>query len=700
MKKLLLLVSAFCMGTVTLCAMHQNQFVAPVKKGQREMLVNQNMMSPKWIPSAIAKASESEGTCFVTCNVPDNQDWTPYDVVALDNEHHSYVGMGSGVEVPEGTYTFVAYFIHNSADSYTGTDYVGFVVHENVEVTSDMQLTFDPATATNHLHFTPKLKDGSDLLLKKVNYDEYFEGSVIREANFDCMDLTACFAIGTENWNYKGSTTYTTAEIQITPWGNYDPTYSFDLYINDVSDEVSVGMTAIMVCDKSNTHIIAAEQKGCSSGNLVNDYLNYIDRSLEADFTPKGAATPDIIEENNLWVTPYGLRFSLVGGYTNANPMTFTLTKNDKSIYNVSYSNSGKEVTFNNILIAPVVTEVYEKNYSFYGMNNLGSYKMFSGNKQIDHCTYIDNCLSTSYSLVSPHIYTLPGHELYISTADNCLDKDFTTSPALVCVMAESYDSYDDKFYPTIPFAFIGRNSETRFTDKCYMELEAKNDGRTIATYYADLDEWFYDNPDYSGLLEISITNRNCVIDGQEVVNTALIKTDLSNEDHFAPSLTMLQFRDEQGCITSSFEKGELRLSATDINYDRGTCTFASANPLSVKCECASAGSDNYRDIELIPFMSETEDAVLKANFTAVMSSDNASNGWNDLRITITDLAGNSQMQTINRAFCLSGATGIDIIKDSDAQSEYFDLMGRKINKPSTGLYVEKSAKGTRVVKF
>ena len=700
MKTKLLFTLAISLAVISANASPQYH-LAPVNNvasEQYEITVNDTARGHRWNPFSKERAPKAkDGSFHVTCTVTENTEWNPWDIVAYDNEHNTYYGLYNDMDLPMGTYDFVACFGHRSSTTITGEDYMGLVILENIAVSEDMTLEFDPTTAVNHLHFVPKLKNGEDFRMRHV---QYYPGPtiVLEEGNLDCSSIIVAFIAGTNDWNYQLAMTYT-AEIQETEYGTYDPTASFNLYVNDVSDNINLGLTAIIFGNGDvGTYVITSEQQGSTPGDLVNDHNNYVEETLNATWTSMGSNTPYLIQQNGLYVHPYGLQFAMVGGYTYYEPHFFALSQNDPSLWGISYSNNGQESTYFNALIAPTLTEVYREDNTFYGINNIGSFTLFSGNQQTQLGCIIDDLLPVPYINAVPHYFELPGFELYTALSTDNLEMNFTTSPSLIATI------YDDGVTPVFSVDFTGRTCESRYSDRIFMNLQATNKGEVIANSLKELNEWLVSNNSADGALEINITNNNCLIDEQEVVNTAIIQTDLTREDHYPPTLLMVQFRNTEGKITSTFNEGEIRLSAVDINYIQAEENFSSDAPASVVCEYAPTGTDDYTEIELTQLTNYVDDTIFKANFYSPISFESG-DGWYDLRITVTDNAGNSQTQKISKAFNITESTAINEITISDEPSDYdgpcvyYDLMGRQVANPSsTGIYIEKRGKTVRKI--
>ena len=79
----------------------------------------------------------------------------------------------------------------------------------------------------------------------------------------------------------------------------------------------------------------------------------------------------------------------------------------------------------------------------------------------------------------------------------------------------------------------------------------------------------------------------------------------------------------------------------------------------------------------------------------------NSANGWYDLRITVSDAAGNYLTQTLSPAFAIGEYAVINTVDapDTDAPTEYFTIQGQRVANPAPGQLVIRR-QGTRVSKI
>lgn len=642
-------------------------------------------------------AHADEETFTVTCLPVTRDQWSAWEVIAYQDGFKRFDIDGAEMKLPAGTYDFVAVFEHFPIGSYR-RDYLGLVVRESVTVDKDMTLEFDPATATNHIKFNPLLDNGETISLPKVSYDSNWNKTVIEEGNISAAELTVTYILGTKKWYYQVA--YTMApEISESLDGSYDPTTKLNLYTNELSDRLNIGFSCIITGRDVNdpTYVICAEQKGSAPGTISNNTNKYIDTYLKTVWTPKGTNTLNNIAQNSLQISPYGVSLFSFGGFDLQSWMG--LGQSTSSSHHIMYCPGNGDNSYYNYIIAPTTTEVFKVGSDFMGSTNLGGYRLFSSYGQEIVCNP-NTLLPTAYSARTPYRLSLPGCGSFTAyNADN-MEVNFATAPALFSILDCIVMKDDNSLKPEFNMAYTGRLGEIRNTDLSFMEFTAKQNGSPIAENYQELQTWLTQNAtSLSGNLEISIKDNNCKVADETASNNATVTVNLSNDDYFPPTLTMLQFRDDENHITSTFENGEIHLSAADINFSAETTRqYVVESPAYVICEIAPSGTENFKPLELSRHTEFYDSDVLGANYSAPLTYDTGTNGWFDVRITVADIAGNTQVQTIGRAFNINKADSIEDIElsgNKEIVNIYtFDGIEISPSQAKSGIYIVRYSNG------
>lgn len=285
--------------------------------------------------------------------------------------------------------------------------------------------------------------------------------------------------------------------------------------------------------------------------------------------------------------------------------------------------------------------------------------------------------------------------------------------------------------YPTIShmdFYYMGRLGENRFCDNPLAWALVEKDGEEIFSgSMPELISWSFSNLTARprGEYKFTIENDNVLVDGLQGLNTTVITVNASATDHEPPTLTMVTFRNSHNDnIEDHFqapEDGILEFSAVDFSTDVNSYgyPFLVGNPLeSVKVEYSPLGENVYTELPVyeIPelyFMPEFGHFYRGSLETVTKGS---ANGWFKLRFTVTDAAGNSQVQTIEPAFRIESAiTGIESVNPDDqlkiedgtisaiGEISVYDTLGNLVKKGNAsvstlglkGIYIVKTINST-----
>lgn len=265
-------------------------------------------------------------------------------------------------------------------------------------------------------------------------------------------------------------------------------------------------------------------------------------------------------------------------------------------------------------------------------------------------------------------IMYLPFHPKFsYSSGDNTNIVQGNNTP-VASVIAQNYyaDWLPGKYSYLLP-QYIGRYGETRSrNDSTTVEMNYNNQN-IFSGRYSDFESFMFQwvqqlNP--AGLLDVTFTNLNSRVDSIPGKNITRVVYDWTKEDWTAPTVQMLQFRDASGNITDRFTsgtEGTLRLAAGDFEYINRPYNFKYTEGNTVELLYSKHDQNEWTAIELIKypeafFMPGYGD-YYEASLASVQTEGN--NVWYDVKIVCTDVAGNSQTQTISPAFLITNTLGI-----------------------------------------
>lgn len=269
-----------------------------------------------------------------------------------------------------------------------------------------------------------------------------------------------------------------------------------------------------------------------------------------------------------------------------------------------------------------------------------------------------------------------PGHPAYTFTTAT-KGQTFGDSAPINSVMIQK-NAYGEETIIYVEPAYIGRLGEVRRADYACVKTDFSYNGEAKLTNSSDFpgSDWLYNwstDGHAPGKIDITFRNDNIMVDGLQGKNVTEVSYDERNEDVTAPTLQMLIFKDNNGKVIDRFDNaadGTMYFSGGDFQWhsdDRFYFTYEKAEP---KVEYAPYGEDSFTtlEVEAIPelfFMPGFGDCYS----TNLANVDRPSRtGWFDLRIEMTDKAGNRQCQTISPAFKINALSGIASVSDDNVK--------------------------------
>lgn len=310
---------------------------------------------------------------------------------------------------------------------------------------------------------------------------------------------------------------------------------------------------------------------------------------------------------------------------------------------------------------------------------------------------------------------TYPGNQDWFFTSDQQMPAYSNNAPYLSFVLqinpGEEFDYYGAEINYCGQFGEL-RKSDCQIADvNVIVDGNVKVEGLSMGALMEGYLTSVFNAETPCKEVKIKAVNENIEIDGVEGLNVAEIKI-INGEDKCPPSVQMLAFRDKKsGLRTHNFtaENGELQFSAADLNWvteeidGRNKFWFDLETPV-VKAEYAPHGSETFVPLDVTEHPDRFYAPCFGAYYTADLK-EVATTGWQDLRLTITDAAGNSQTQTLSPAFNIMAEGGIAAVgadtenaviwhdgvlyTGSEAVFSVFDLSGRKVaagHGPEAGL--------------
>jgi len=204
---------------------------------------------------------------------------------------------------------------------------------------------------------------------------------------------------------------------------------------------------------------------------------------------------------------------------------------------------------------------------------------------------------------------------------------------------------------------WLGNCGERRTIDLFEMDYVMLAGTDTIVKEWSEFNSKMtqYGKTDHApAVVKTIIDNRNFTVDSLPGHTHVEMSYNEANSDVATPTVQMVQFRNGNGKITNKFEREndgiiEICYGDFEFNFD---ITEYEVRKCDLKLEAAPYGTKDFKALKAV------EDADMFRmpvwgyfSRAAIGSLPTAGNGWWDLKISLTDNAGNTQIQTISPAF-------------------------------------------------
>lgn len=604
------------------------------------------------------------------------------------------------------------------------------LVREGVVINRDTVIALDANEATRHIGMRYILPDGSEAKVKTQPkaaasstvwtganiFRSYMEAGLISER----CDKYASYGIYNTN-----------ANLPYLPKGNgYDQLRATDLYITPgLSDNFKYVVCGYMSPLDTVKHVASAIEPTLLISRLLSVNADSVYTTLPGykAFTPvqpkASLYTPQPTEANRKWLFRiYFLQknyrphsFVVVGSWPQPEGKMFTSIDPDapKMILNLGSFECSKVkpgcAESGSGIMLPEIVAGDNDNTRFLVNNYLG--QGFTPNEADEISAY------------QPH---LPGHPVFSYNLSDLDCQPGNTAPFaglefLPALAAESHKSYTPTNSTNVEW--VGMASERRTVDmqspKHAFRVIANGD--TIITSWARMTSLMrsYTASDHQpGKVRFEFDNNSFTVDSLQGHSIARFEYDEKIGDITPPTITMLQTRNA-GKVTNkcpNFVDAKLYISGGDFNIAPPSMQFTYARPQSFTVQIAPHGTENWQTIN----GQEVPDAFFEHvwgtcwEFPLIQYSSNLKKTWYDLRITMTDAAGNTMEQKIGPAVYSDKATnGVDDVTEGrdfisccngivtlaeEAYAEVFSADGRivlaqkatqiDLNALGTGIYI------------
>lgn len=569
----------------------------------------------------------------------------------------------------------------------------GIYVYKKINVTGDMTVTLDVAEAKNILRFCQTLPDGKEPVLPVVPLFNSMDAS-----DYDYTDATAR-EVGAITFLYNeeiGPVAIMHANQLSTSADGIRTDSWLDIAISDLDNDWHIAHTHYIV-DRDNNYYLAHTGVSGTSTELTvmspeytkwnYEFANNPIQSIIGDDGYPYGVRPGLIWDGSLWPGMETFRQGVIPQIYLSEPKGF-----DNELFTSNYGvildrveikreikTEWGDQTDIRTISSPIV--VWDKDIQGPAFANGGA-GVYGSNIYMN----IDNKAPGA-----------PGNPAFAAAAENMSMPLGMSAPVMVntCTsykMEEYFSLYMSPFY-------IGQYGEERGADGALSTVYFNIQGEDEIT--VDYDDFLDKLNDLSMSGKLSrpfsvefVNDRNILIEDIEGYNNTVISyADPSEGNVYGPTATMLQFRNTNGDVTNVFDnpgEGYVTLSGGDFNLKpHGDAFYWECSPVTLKVEYATRSGEEWKEIVMNEypdkFMMPSFGYFWRGSLTDVKGLTR--DGWYKLRISMTDIDGNSQVQTIYPAFCIKKFAGIDEINPEHTNNnvEYFNMQGQRVVNPAVG---------------
>lgn len=560
------------------------------------------------------------------------------------------------LSVPVGTYDICCLLTEDAAKEPLGNIWL---IKEQISLSKDTVIVFDAKDATNLITVETYNPEGELCRLPIIKYkDDYTSYETLEEGNI-------VYSYSSNHMILKDYGMYYTYSGDLQAIIQNESYYGLNiLRTNKVSDRYIFGFSRISGTKDGlfyvNKYEVSGVDKNITLKNNPQDFVAYKE-SFEPSLKGKDSDTYGMSGVET-YITYKGIDYQGVNVVTNT-------PSPDKENVNI-YIDAPKTDEFN-VMVAPVYgdmqhMQVYEEKNengevlrrdTAYFYTSTTGLPVFVAEDNIEYASIASGSFTNTEDWSDPVIY--PGHQAFSYTDKEKLGIYGNSSPINVFSTHAFYsENLGTHLFFARPDRYVGRLGESRETDNLFLE--------TIFKYKGNVIEELPSEKQADGIFDLTYINNNIEVDGISGKNITHVVFDQSKEDWIAPTLQMLQFRDQNDKVTDRFitaDEGILQFAGGDFNYKEVNYywSYYDCQPVTIAVSYAPYSKDTWQALPV----EEISDLYRMPGFgyfyqgSLARVTSKSENGWYDLKITLTDLSGNQQTQTISPAFKIGEGSGI-----------------------------------------
>ena len=632
------------------------------------------------------------------------------------------------LSMPNGVYDIFVYWTEFYSDVAHSRHCL--VAKEDVSVNSDEEYTYDRADAPNYVDFHHTLPNGDEPRWPGVKYDDE-TGNPTRDwsndANVGKTNCVNTIMYPKYGFNIAHNSIFNAAsdgEIL----DKFDPYAEMRLWCGELPSEMWITQHIIMENEKGEIYSSMASTSVNEGANvvevgnegyyLISEELEHSPYFYENNFLSDVSACYTINEEV-LGFPGFSFSYNVAQGekkdiYILTRPWYYedkdvTLNYVTQTLYDRAVEVSGPFGSTMFDLIGIKSPEIYSHDGSGYYMGT--RYDDF-----LNH--YIFSAPEGGY-------YRWPGvilrnnfHPVFSYEAGLRKQKLGNNVP-IMSVLTLDYGQPSARI-PIASPAIKGRYGESRVIDSETLSTTLSIGGEKLyegswSGLVGFMFDSYWNSPD--GLVEVVFADNNVSVDCIDGKNITEFSYGMTSDDVWAPTLQMLHFKDAEGYVNDRFvnaSDGTIEFAGGDFieHFNDENYYWYTEEEAEVKLEYAPYGTDAFMPLEVteIPelYFMPGYGHFYRGSLGGV--DRGSSNGWFDIRISLTDAAGNCQRQTLSPAFKVESLAGVDAVIDNAGSikvegrniivpegSKIFTVQGTLSNGRNVqpGIYLVKTSAGT-----
>jgi hypothetical protein len=584
-------------------------------------------------------------------------------------------------KVPKGKYDMLCYFtiLLGARDKYNGCSQI-VVVKENLNVQNDTAINMNIEDAKNHIHVAKLLPNGKEFnwgtCTKTATSTTYSADKNIDSQSYYTFFIKKGidrFIFARWIQNMGGKTINADGSVS-------DLTNMMDFYVSDLSSDYQLYTTFIAYGayeGVTGPYIVGVSKFGASKNDTVSNSAS--------DYVIHDEYFKTSVEGKSAKLHLPGYHFMAVSsGYPIIGARAYT-NENIADGGPVRIFSCLPKVVKNGNQLSMILNSVYG-DYCYYKTSTSIVIKYNSGPRYIVDDSlkvkYINNGIDGSNiqkdSITGIKVMT---PQEAFSFMENKDDKIMVNNNCPITVTdAENYYNSTGgyKYFALHPY-FIGRYGEMNNVDYDSLKISVKYNGtEEFSGAYTALNAFFTSwakAKHTDGVINVSFSNSNVYVDSLVAKNVVTSTFDETKSDWTPPTIQMLQFRNKNGVVTDRFksdEDGVVAITAGDFQFNDDN-NYYNCKPVVLKVEYSPYGADKWAAIAITEDASKYQFPSFGYYYSGAITNVTGANsdGWYDMRITVSDNAGNVQTQVVSPAFNKAVPTSVSTVNAASSQRAY-----------------------------